>query len=161
MARIVGVVDLLAVDHPVAEVAGLGPRKVTTSLVNRGGMQQGLGGHALPVRATATEQVALDDGDLRPSAAGEVSRGFAGGAGTNDRDVVVVCHSGMIRARPGPSPKPGTRLVRARRPRYPPGTMRGRSTTIATALPRRSPRADDLLCRLEGEPSICTRRGAA
>ena len=42
MAGVIGVVDLLAVDHPVAEVTGPRPREIATAMVDCGGVQQGL-----------------------------------------------------------------------------------------------------------------------
>jgi len=86
-------IGVLAIDHVIAEVAGLRPGEIASRVMNCRGVQQRLRGHARPERARAAEQLAVDDRDAGSLGPGVVRGGFAGCAGPDDDDLIVV-HGG-------------------------------------------------------------------
>ena len=87
VARIGRVVDVLAVDHPVAEVGRLGPGVVATGVVHGCRVEERLGGHAGPVGAGPAEEIAVHDRDRAPALTGQLQRGLTGCAGADDDEV--------------------------------------------------------------------------
>ena len=90
VARVVRIVPIDAIDHVVAKGRCLRPRVLAATVMDRGGMQQRLGWHALPERTAAAEQVALDDRHRGATLAALVGRGLARGPGADDDQVVSV-----------------------------------------------------------------------
>ncbi len=87
VARVVGVVAVLAVDHVVAPGRGAGPVVVTAGGVAIGRVEQRLRGDAAPERARSAEQVPIDHGDRRAPCPGLVGGRLAARAGADDDEV--------------------------------------------------------------------------
>src|SRR5439155_21064920 len=93
VSGVIGIVAALADDHVVAPRRCSLPGIVTAAGADLRRVQQRLRWHAAPEGARAAEEIALDERDRCATGARVTRRGFARGAGADNREVEPIGHA--------------------------------------------------------------------